>query len=115
MKFIYIFTGFIFACLPVEAQDKDVFAGESNCRISNPYPQPNERATWSGGCVNGYAQGTGILQWYQDDSPTIRYEGELEQGQLHGHGITIGNNFRLAIIFVTRGVIETGSGTDMER
>ncbi|MDP1841015.1 MAG: hypothetical protein Q8N31_17775 [Reyranella sp.] len=59
----------------------------TGCRIRNPAPQPRESVTWSGACLSGIAEGTGILQWFDDDRPTDRYEGELRDGWENGRGI----------------------------
>ena len=59
----------------------------TGCRVMNANPKRNEAITWSGGCENGLAQGQGILQWYENDRPAERYEGELHGGQINGHGV----------------------------
>jgi hypothetical protein len=59
----------------------------TGCRIRNPAPQPRESVTWSGPCPNGIAQGIGILQWFDDDRPTDRYEGDMVDGWENGRGI----------------------------
>ncbi len=61
--------------------------GKTGCRIRNPTPQPRESVTWSGGCPNGAAEGTGVLQWFDDGRPTDRYEGEMRDGWENGRGI----------------------------
>lgn len=90
-------------------------ANKTNCVVWNPAPEPNEKATWSGACANGRAQGKGTQimlslkngQWEESkfigtmkdgkqhgrgflewaDGGT--YDGELNNGNLHGHGILI--------------------------
>jgi hypothetical protein len=59
----------------------------TGCRVTNAHPQPNERITWSGGCKNGFAQGQGVLLWFENNRPAERYEGELRGGQMNGHGV----------------------------
>jgi hypothetical protein len=59
----------------------------TGCRVTNANPQPNEAITWSGGCENGFAKGQGVLQWFENGRPAERYEGELRNGQMDGHGI----------------------------
>lgn len=39
------------------------------CRLNNPSPKPNETATWSGACRDGYADGHGTLAWFRDGKP----------------------------------------------
>jgi len=74
---------------PAQAPSPDSWIEDSKtgCRIRNPAPQPRESVTWSGACPNGIAEGTGILQWFDDDRPTDRYEGELSDGWASGRGI----------------------------
>lgn len=69
---------------PPESWIEDAKTG---CRIRNPAPQPRETVTWSGACPNGIAEGTGILQWFDDDRPSDRYEGELRDGWENGRGV----------------------------
>lgn len=69
------------------ADEGEIAAGEPNCRILNMYPRQHERATWTGPCKNGYASGVGVLQWYVDDTPSSRYEGEMARGIMNGSGV----------------------------
>lgn len=59
---------------------------DKGCKHWNGNPGPNETITWSGKCKNGYAIGTGTLQWYQDGKATDRYEGKRDGGYAHGFG-----------------------------
>lgn len=61
--------------------------GKTGCRVRNPAPQPRESVTWSGACPGGIAEGTGVLQWFDDERPSDRYEGELRDGWENGRGI----------------------------
>jgi hypothetical protein len=45
--------------------------------------------TWSGPCVDGHAEGRGILEWRRDRTITIHYEGDMAAGDLAGHGVLI--------------------------
>jgi hypothetical protein len=79
------------ASVPTFAQapslDGWIADAKTGCRIRNPAPQPRESVTWSGACPNGIAEGTGVLQWFDDDRPTDRYEGEMRDGWENGRGI----------------------------
>lgn len=81
----------IAASLPASAQaptaDSWIQDTKTACRIRNPAPQPRETVTWSGACPNGIAEGIGVLQWFDDDRPSDRYEGELRDGWENGRGI----------------------------
>ena len=61
--------------------------GKTGCKIRNPAPQPRESVAWSGACPNGIAEGTGVLQWFDDARPTDRYDGEMRDGWENGRGI----------------------------
>ena len=72
------------------ADDPDAFViGDPNCRIENPNPRQNERATWDGPCKDGYADGPGALQWYLNDKPSSRYEGDMDHGLPNGNGVYV--------------------------
>jgi len=68
------------------AQDATFTIGPPGCVVVNPNPRRNERIHWSGGCRDGFADGSGVLQWYRDDAPVQRYEGRLVAGKPEGHG-----------------------------
>lgn len=63
-----------------------------NCDVRNRYGGKQWRrakttsATWTGPCTEGRAQGQGILEWFRDGRPTIRYSGHMEGGRITGHG-----------------------------
>ncbi len=60
---------------------------QKGCRIVNPAPRAEETVTWSGACSSdGFAQGKGVLQWFQSGVPDEKYEGEMERGYAHGKG-----------------------------
>ena len=71
--------------------DSWIADSKTGCKIRNPAPQPRESVTWSGACPNGIAEGTGVLQWFDDDRPTDRYEGEVRDGWENGRGIATSN------------------------
>jgi hypothetical protein len=61
-------------------------ADKKGCKVSNPNPKADESVAWSGKCVDGYADGKGLLQWYVNGVPSTRYEGTLRGGLLAGQG-----------------------------
>jgi hypothetical protein len=61
-------------------------ADKSGCKIANPSPKPSETVTWTGGCANGFAQGQGVVQWYENGKPGVTYEGSLARGAASGQG-----------------------------
>ncbi len=62
---------------------------KTGCKIWDDAPDPEERMTWSGECVDGMAEGNGILQFFIGDKPAARYEGDMRNGRADGHGINV--------------------------
>jgi len=71
-------------------------ADAKGCKIANPFPQPGETVTWNGQCVNGLADGQGVMQWFIDGKPMDRYEGNLSQGWAEGEGTLVREGGRYA-------------------
>lgn len=63
-----------------------IVSSDSNCKVHNPFPQPNETATWNGDCKEGYANGKGTVIWYENGKEASRYTGDVVQGKPHGKG-----------------------------
>lgn len=59
----------------------------SGCRVWNPIPAVDDRITWDGPCVGGYAQGHGTLRWYSGDKHYETDVGEFKTGKLNGHAV----------------------------
>lgn len=81
----------------------------SGCQVWNPNPQLEETVAWAGACVNGRAEGRGVVKWSRGGTPaetdegewrdgrqvssgtqswsTGRYDGELSDGEPNGHGV----------------------------
>jgi hypothetical protein len=74
------------------AGDAPDVIGPEGCKVINPHPVEHERISWNGGCKDGYADGSGVLIWYLNDKETIRYEGDVRQGQPHGQIYSIDLN-----------------------
>jgi hypothetical protein len=67
----------------------------TGCKVWNETPGPGDSISWSGGCVNGLAQGQGTLQWFESGKPTSHYEGSYHAGKMDGHGVfTMANGDR---------------------
>lgn len=60
---------------------------KTGCEVWDDVPQPNETVTWSGACENSRARGNGVMQWFENGKPGDRYEGEVRDGKLNGHGV----------------------------
>jgi hypothetical protein len=70
---------------PAYAEDGFI-RDKKGCKVSNPSPKPDESVEWSGKCLDGYADGKGLLQWYVNGAASTRYEGTLHGGLLSGRG-----------------------------
>lgn len=63
-----------------------------NCEVRNRYGgrewkrAKTTTVTWTGPCVDGRAQGLGVLEWFRDDRLTVRYSGHMEEGRISGRG-----------------------------
>lgn len=51
-------------------------------------------AVWTGPCVDGRAEGDGILEWFRDGVKTVRYSGRMEDGRITGRGELTENGIR---------------------
>jgi hypothetical protein len=72
---------------PFQASAEEGWIADKNgCKIANPSPRPKESVTWNGGCVGGFADGNGLMQWYLDGVPSARYQGNVHQGVISGNG-----------------------------
>ncbi len=67
--------------------DRDPTTG---CQVWDSNPAENQIARWTGPCVNGKAQGVGVLTWTwtydEGKQASERYEGEMRAGKAHGQG-----------------------------
>ena len=64
----------------------------TTCTTPNPYPQPSETASWTGGCKNGKIDGTGKLTWRflrRGEWAEQHTEGTLVNGLFNGPGRTV--------------------------
>jgi len=84
----------------------------TDCEVRNVYDGRRWRqaktttVTWNGVCVDGRAQGRGVLEWFRDGRPTIRYEGDMSRGRMTGRGEMAERGTRY------RGVFENGDLRD---
>lgn len=56
----------------------------SGCKLWNLCPQLQEKVMWSGDCVDGFAEGTGVAASFLAGEPDDRYEGHLRRGKAEG-------------------------------
>jgi hypothetical protein len=60
-------------------------ATAEGCRVWNEDPQPDERVSWTGACVEGLIEGRGVLRWMLPDGNDT-YDGEISKGRPNGRG-----------------------------
>lgn len=65
------------------------YTGNPDCLIATADPAEDIRASWSGGCKDGYADGMGILNWSVRARPHGGYEGVLAKGIPNGPGFLL--------------------------
>lgn len=56
------------------------------CNVWDAEPAAVETVSWTGACVNGLAEGTGVLDWTVAGKPDVHYEGAMKQGKMSGKG-----------------------------
>ena len=62
---------------------------DPSCVVWNGNPQEQETVTWTGGCVGGKAQGSGVMVWRFIDNgkwKESRYEGGMVSGKMERRG-----------------------------
>jgi len=80
----------LFAATSAEAQANKpdwITVTNQDCKVWNPNPIPNESVTWTGGCTDGYASGTGLLRWMVNGKLDVEFEGRYANGKRNGHGV----------------------------
>ncbi|MFD2365022.1 hypothetical protein [Pseudoduganella sp. GCM10020061] len=69
------------------AADTPELSGADGCRVVNSTGHAGARATWTGGCRDGYAEGRGTLTWHDRRKKLVaQYEGGIKAGLMHGDG-----------------------------
>ena len=63
-----------------------IIATNQPCQLHNPFPEPGETVTWSGGCVDGKASGHGRMVWRGSYGEEV-YVGSMRDGRPHGRGV----------------------------
>jgi len=59
---------------------------QKGCLHFNRNPEPNDAIVWNGKCINGYSEGRGQQQWYENKKATFHYNGAKKRGMYHGQG-----------------------------
>lgn len=69
------------------ANTGDFIADSRNgCKVWDPHPSAGETASWSGDCINGLAQGDGVVLWSRYGVSFEKDEGHWDQGRQSGRG-----------------------------
>jgi hypothetical protein len=80
-------AGALTAGTAARADDGVQGIGAAGCQIVNPNPQPDESATWTGGCRDGFADGDGELDWIVEGKHASHYVGHVRAGRPDGRGV----------------------------
>lgn len=83
----------------IEAVEPNWIITDKGCKVWNPNPQPNESVTWSGECVDGKANGNGILTWYKNRIEFSRNIMTTKNGNLMVNGILTGKVEPSSVVF----------------
>lgn len=62
-------------------------AADRDCGLAYIQAPLGSTVTWSGECINGYADGNGELKIMHGKTQVLYYKGDIKEGQLHGKGI----------------------------
>jgi hypothetical protein len=83
---IIVLVGSLLLGSPVACGEQGWIEDKNGCKIANPSPKAGETVAWNGPCIDGFAEGQGIVQWYEDGQSGVRYEGSLARGAPSGQG-----------------------------
>lgn len=86
LSFVLIFYLYQLDCQGQSKKDSVWIQTSDGCKVYNPHPVKNETITWSGECVDGYANGEGTLTWFKKGAKNQEYSGQMKRGQPHGRG-----------------------------
>lgn len=90
MKSLIIHLVFLFAIsissLSQTLKDEWVISMNNNCKILDPYFSEGVTMKWEGGCLEGYAHGTGVLTKFSNGEFESTFEGNYNNGVREGMG-----------------------------
>jgi hypothetical protein len=67
------------------ADDVPIHYGAPDCQVGKLLPVPAELSVhWNGPCKDGFADGTGVLEWTTQDGSARRIEGKFARGAVSG-------------------------------
>lgn len=76
-------------------------ANNSNCQIFDYNYAAKDSVTWTGNCLNNYADGYGIATWKKNGQDSCKYTGYLKAGKPQGAGkLEFGDNYSSQGTFV---------------
>jgi hypothetical protein len=81
-----IFALFLLASASAHAADGAGTIGAPGCLVINPLPMAHETIKWSGPCKDGYADGEGVLEWFDNGALQSSFKGTLARGVHQGAG-----------------------------
>ena len=63
-----------------------ITSADGQCKVFTNYNFQNRSFNWTGGCLEGYADGFGELEILEDGRKIFHVKGSLTRGKLEGHG-----------------------------
>jgi hypothetical protein len=74
-----------FVVQAAHADDAPVHYGTPDCQVGKLLPVPADQSVhWNGPCKDGFAEGSGVLEWTTKDGGKRRIEGTLAHGAVSG-------------------------------
>ena len=107
-----IFALFIFITADNFAQNIGQFIQDkkTGCQVWSDNYSPNDSVTWKGTCKDNFADGNGILTWFQDKKVFATYVGNLKKGNPNGKGKYVIENYGILQGIFAEGLLN-GQGT----
>lgn len=80
--------GFIVDSLPPQETVNGIWVKDpiSGCEVWNSENEENVSISWSGGCQDGKASGSGVLVWLENGKIVGRFKGTMSNGKAQGYG-----------------------------
>jgi hypothetical protein len=83
----FLINFFLMKITNAERVEPDWIKTDKGCLVWIPNPKPDESIRWSGECIDGKAEGNGILQFYKNGIERSRYIMTTKNGSLMVKGV----------------------------
>lgn len=105
MRIISFCVLILFSLQGYSQTGKFVADEKNGCLVWSEEYSPTDRIQWNGGCKGGYADGQGVLKWYEEEKLTATYTGQMLRGRITGTGKFVINDFATYRGYFLNGVL----------